>query len=26
VLKVKSVEWIEFLTPEEIDEFKNMNF
>jgi DNA-binding PadR family transcriptional regulator len=26
VLKVKSVEWVEFLTPEEIDEFKNMNF
>jgi len=26
VLKVKSVEWVEFLTPEEINEFKNMEF
>jgi len=26
VLKVKSVEWFEFLTPEEVEEFKNMDF
>jgi len=26
VLKVKPVEWFEFLTPEEIEEFKNMDF
>ncbi|VVB62477.1 Winged helix-turn-helix DNA-binding protein [uncultured archaeon] len=26
VLKVNSVEWFEFLTPEEIEEFKNMEF
>lgn len=26
VLKVKPVEWFEFLTPEEINEFKNMDF
>jgi predicted transcriptional regulator len=26
VLKVKPVEWFEFLTPEEIEEFKNMEF
>ena len=26
VLKVKPVEWFEFLTPEEVEEFKNMDF
>jgi DNA-binding MarR family transcriptional regulator len=26
VLKVKSVEWFEFLTPEETEEFKKMEF
>lgn len=26
VLKIKPVEWFEFLTPEEIEEFKNMEF
>jgi DNA-binding Lrp family transcriptional regulator len=26
VLKIKPVEWFEFLTPDEIKEFKNMDF
>jgi len=26
ILKVKSVEWFEFLTPDEIEDFKNMEF
>jgi len=26
VLKITSVSWHEFLTPEEIEEFKNMEF